>query len=53
VILAVLMRFNHIASVIVNGDEYRMRAGVRLRLIHSGGSTYVPATTPESFNSIF
>jgi hypothetical protein len=45
--LAVLMRFKHIASFIVNANHEWVRAGVRLRLTHGGSSVDEAATAPQ------
>jgi hypothetical protein len=40
----VLVRLDHIASMIVNADDCRVRAGAKLRATDSGGSVdKVPA----------
>jgi hypothetical protein len=45
--LRVLVRLNHVARFIVNANYECVRAGVRLRLTHSGSSVDVAATAPE------
>ena len=47
VLIAVLVRFKHIASFIVNANPEWVRAGVRLRLTHRGSGVDEAATAPQ------
>jgi hypothetical protein len=43
----VLVRFNHVASFMVNADDSRVRVGVSLRVTDSSGSVQEPPSASQ------